>query len=105
MAISVSVFEYTDQVVSRLTGECDVAAICAAASADAAAYPLLAGVDAYDDTTFNPRQAGMLVDELSKLGATHPDLDRDTAHLIDLAELLRPAPGRPHHRRLVFNGD
>ena len=105
MGFSVSVFEYTDQLVSQVTGGCDVAAVCRAASSDRAGYPLLAGVDDHDDTTFNARQAVMLVEELTRLGIDRPDLGRDAAQLIVLAELLPPAPGRPHHRRLVFSGD
>ncbi|MBU2665525.1 hypothetical protein KOI35_18615 [Actinoplanes bogorensis] len=54
-------------------------------------------MDEYDDTTFNARQAVMVIAELGKLPATEP--------LIALTELLLPAPGRPHHRRLIFSGD
>jgi hypothetical protein len=78
-----------------------------ATSFDADRYPLLAGVDEYDDTTFNPRQAAMLIAELKQLSAATEDRDlqETIAQLVSLAELLVPAPRRPHHRRLIFNGD
>jgi hypothetical protein len=65
VGVSVRVVEYSGQLVSELAGECDVKAVCRAASSDPAGYPLLAGVDEYDDTTFNPRQAVMLPAELA----------------------------------------
>ncbi|SNR73039.1 hypothetical protein SAMN06264365_10577 [Actinoplanes regularis] len=101
------VFEYSGQLVSEVAGECDVKAICQAASSNPARYPLLAGVDEYDDTTFNPRQAVMLIAELGRLtaAADDPYLSDAVAALITLAELLLPARRRPPHRRLVFNGD
>jgi hypothetical protein len=107
VGISVRVVEYSGKLVSEIAGECDVRAVCRAASSDPAEYPLLAGVDEYDDTTFNPRQAVMLIAELRRLAAV-PDRAHSgeaSAPLIALAELLLPAPRRPHHRRLIFNGD
>jgi hypothetical protein len=49
----------------------------------------------------------MLIAELEQLTAVTDDrnLHDAIAQLITLAELLVPAPRRPHHRRLVFNGD
>lgn len=89
-----------------LDGAVDVNRLCAQAT-DPARYPLLAGVDEYDDTYFNSRQADRLVSELTTLAADHPDQDmsRATARIIALAELLQAAPGRPHHRQLIFIGD
>ncbi|WP_157437850.1 hypothetical protein [Actinoplanes subtropicus] len=104
MGISVRVVEYTGQIV---TEGGDIGAVIRATSSDAAQYPLLAGVDEYDDTTFNSRQAAMLIAELEQLTAVTDDrnLHEAIAQLITLAKLLVPAPRRPHHRRLVFNGD
>jgi hypothetical protein len=104
VGISVRVVEYTGKLVAEGG---DVGAVLTATSSDAVQYPLLAGVDEYDDTTFNPRQAAMLIAELEQLTAATEDrnLREAVAQLISLAELLVPAPRRPHHRRLVFNGD
>ena len=99
------VVEYSGELVSEMIDKGDVTAICQAVTSDRAAYPLLAGVDEYDDTTFNARQAAVLADELRRLATERPDLVDATARLITLAELLAPAPRRPHHRRLIFNGD
>jgi hypothetical protein len=105
VGISVQVHEYSGRLVSTMAG--DARDLCRAASSDPAQYPLLAGVDEYDDTTFNPRQAVMLIAELERLKAAADcsHLSDAIAPLITLAKLLLPAPGRPHHRRLVFNGD
>jgi hypothetical protein len=107
MGIGVRVQEYTGEVVAALDGAVDVNRLSAHAAVDPARYPLLAGVDEYDDTYFNSRQADRLVSELATLAADHPDQDvtRAVARIIALAELLRAAPGRPHHRQLVFIGD
>ncbi|MEU8820815.1 hypothetical protein [Actinoplanes sp. NPDC048796] len=105
MGISVRVVEYSGQIVKD--GGRYVEAVLEATSSDVARYPLLAGVDEYDDTTFNPRQAVMLIAELEQLTAMTDDqnLHEAISQLITLAELLVPAPRRPRHRRLVFNGD
>jgi len=107
VGISVEVYEYTGRLVAQSTGGCDVVAVCRAASDHPARYPLLAGVDELDDTTFNARQSVVLIAELTRLAAATdvPDLRDAATELITLAELLVPAPRRPHHRRLVFNGD
>jgi hypothetical protein len=107
MGVGMRVVDYSGQLVSEIAGECDVKAVCRAASSDPAEYPLLAGEDEYDDTTFNPRQAVMLIAELERLAAVtdHSHLGDAIAPLINLSTLLLAAPRRPHHRRLVFNGD
>jgi hypothetical protein len=107
VGIGVRVQEYTGEVVAALEGAVDVNRLCAQAATDPARYPLLAGVDEYDDTYFNSRQADRLVSELAALAADHPDRDviRATARIVALAELLQAAPGRPHHRQLIFIGD
>ncbi len=105
VGIAVQVFEYTGQLVAQVDSDRDVRAVCAAAASQPAHYPLLAGVDQYDDTTFNARQAVMLIAELDRLAAAFPELREEVAPLRAAAQLLEPAPRRPHHRRLIFNGD
>jgi hypothetical protein len=107
VGIGVRVQEYTGEVVDTLDGPADVNRLSAHAAMDPARYPLLAGVDEYDDTYFNARQAQRLVSELAALAADHPDQEvaKAAARVIALADLLRAAPGRPHHRQLVFIGD
>lgn len=107
MGIDVQVIEFSGAVVARLDVEVDVNRLCAAAAEDPARYPLLSGVDEYDDTYFNSRQSARLAQELESITADDSGVDlRPTAEAImELAGLLRPAPGRPHHRRLVFVGD
>jgi len=107
IGIGVRVQEYTGEVVDVLAGAVDVNRLSAHAAMDPARYPLLAGVDEYDDTYFNARQAEWLVSELATLAVDHPDeeVTKAPARIIALAELLRAAPGRPHHRQLVFIGD
>jgi hypothetical protein len=103
MGISVRVDEYTGKLVSMVAG--DARDLCRAASSDPVRYPLLSGVDEYDDTTFNARQAVRLIAELEILQIDYPQWSDAIAPLIILAKLLPPAPGRPRHRRLIFNGD
>jgi hypothetical protein len=107
VGIGVRVQENTGEVVAEIDGWVDVNRVCAQAATDPTRYPLLAGVDEYDDTFFNSRQADRLISELTALAADHPDQDviSATAHIIALAELLQTAPGRPHHRQLIFIGD
>lgn len=106
MGISVRVTEYFGQVVTELN-EPDVSTVCRLAAADPTRYPLLAGIDEYDDTIFNPRQAPTLIAELEALAkATDESHLRDViAALVAAARQLQPAPQRSHHRRLVFLGD
>jgi hypothetical protein len=52
------------EVVAALDGAVDIKRLCAQAT-DTTRYPLLAGVDEYDDTYFNSRQAGRIVSELT----------------------------------------
>ncbi|WP_146163958.1 hypothetical protein [Pseudosporangium ferrugineum] len=105
MDISVRVVEYTGQIVAG--GSRNALGVSRAASEDPAAYPLLAGVDELDDTIFNWRQSVVLIDELHRLAAAtqDPEVRAAAADIISLAELLAPAPQRPHHRRLIFIGD
>ena len=107
VSIGVRVQEYTGEVVDTLDCTVDVERLSAYAGMDPARYPLLAGVDEYDDTYFNSRQAKRLVSELAALAADHPDQEvtEAAAGIIALAELLQAAPGRPHHRQLIFIGD
>jgi hypothetical protein len=107
VGIGVRVQEYTGEVVDTLDCAVAVGRLSAHAVMDPARYPLLAGVDEYDDTYFNSRQARRLVPELATLAADHPDREvaEAAAGIIALAELLQAAPGRPHHRQLVFIGD
>jgi hypothetical protein len=106
VGISVRVTEYSGQVVTELN-QPDVSTVCRLTATDTTRYPLLAGVDEYDDTTFNPRQGRMLIAELEALAkATNEAHLRDViAELVAAARQLLPAPQRPHHRRLVFLGD
>ncbi|WP_203961244.1 hypothetical protein [Actinocatenispora thailandica] len=105
MAIGVRVVEYSGAVVGRLEAPVDVNRLCAVAAGDPARYPLLAGVDKYDHTYFNSRQSMVLVQELEALAAATSDVGLAAEAVRQLAELLRPARGRPHHRQLVFVGD
>ncbi|MFI0453105.1 hypothetical protein [Actinomadura sp. 6N118] len=107
VGIGVRVQEYSGEVVATLDGAVDVRRLCARAATDPARYPLLTGVDEYDDTYFNARQADRLASELTTLAADHPEQDMitATARLIALTKLLQAAPGRPHHRQLIFIGD
>jgi hypothetical protein len=104
VGIGVRVIEYSGEVVEMLATGYDVEPVREAAASDPGRYPLLAGIDEYDDTTFNARQAKVLITELTSLAATE-ELAGTATQLITLAELLLPAPGRPHHRHLVFVGD
>jgi hypothetical protein len=107
VSIGVRVQEYNGEVVDTLDCAVAVERLSAYAVMDPARYPLLAGVDEYDDTYFNSRQAKRLASELAALAVDHPDQEvaKAAAGIIALAELLQAAPGRPHHRQLVFIGD
>ncbi|WP_350279325.1 hypothetical protein [Kribbella sp. HUAS MG21] len=99
--------EYTGTLVRAVDSSVDVSALCSYAAQDQLAYPLLSGVDPYDDTIFNARQAAVLSMELASLAAEAPDesLRMAAVELLSLAALLEVQPGRPHHRRLLFIGD
>jgi hypothetical protein len=108
MGIGVHVTEYSGAVVATLDSLApgDINRLCALAAADPTRYPLLSGVDEYDDTVFNPRQSLQLARELHTLAPAGGDGLRLTIQaVLQLIDLLQPAPGRPHHRRLVFSGD
>lgn len=106
MGMSVYVREFSGDVVDRLVGSPDVGPICSFAETHPALYPLLAGIDPYDDTYFNSRQAAMLATELQKVveRTPHESVREAAVALIRLASLLEAAPLRPHHRRLIFRG-
>jgi hypothetical protein len=105
--MSVGVWEYTGVLVERLTDAAGVAALCSFAGSEPSRYPLLSGVDPYDDTCFNPRQTAGLAAELrSIIDRSEDGRVRAAAQaVLQLASLLEVAPRRPHHRRLVFSGD
>jgi hypothetical protein len=107
VGISVRVQEFGGSSVDTADSETDIASVCAFAAADPSRYPLLSGVDAYDDTCFNPRQAGMLVAELNSVieRSTDESQQATAREVLRLAALLAVAPGRSHHRRLLFIGD
>jgi hypothetical protein len=112
MAISVVVREHMGEVVARAEfgphmRHNVVGRLAQAANTEYARFPLLAGVDPYDDTTFNQVQCRRLVGELADL---RRGLDDDAVAVVDeLGRLARmvivDGPGKPHHRRLVFIGD
>ncbi len=54
VGIAVRVQEFSGVLVQRLDGPADVAALCAFVTTEPGVYPMLAGVDPYDDTCFNP---------------------------------------------------
>jgi hypothetical protein len=107
MGISVRVQEFTGDVVAALDGSADLGGLCALAAMAPSAYPMLSGIDPYDDTCFNPLQAAMVASELKALARqTEREPIRDAvAVLLPLVALLELAPGRPGHRRLIFIGD
>ena len=107
--MSVVVREFTGAVVAQgefRRGDVVVAATLAAKE-DHARFPLLAGVDQYDDTVFNALQCRRLVDELAAL--RHGLADDAAAAVDELGRLARlvivDGPGQPAHRRLHFVGD
>jgi hypothetical protein len=107
MGIGVRVHEYTGKVVAELDTGVDVLALCEVAAMEPAKYPMLSGIDRYDDTRFNSLQAVTLASELRQLvrRTKHPQARDAATALLQLVALLEPAPGRPHHRHLDFNGD
>jgi hypothetical protein len=71
-------------------------------------YPLLAGIDPYEDTSFNVLQAPRVRDEL-RVVQRHLDSD-GAAAAAAVAEIIDswmvPGPGNPcYHRHLRFIGD
>jgi hypothetical protein len=107
MGIWVRVKEYTGKPVAELSGPIDIGGLCRFAASDPQRYPLLSGVDEYDDTYFNRRQAARLMIELEAIAAVVDDsgLSTASAEIGRLARLLEPSPGRPGHRLLIFSGD
>ena len=73
MGIWVRVIEFSGDVVDELRASVDVGRICEAVREAADRYPVLAGVDGYDDTIFNGRQLGALIAELDTLATTTDD--------------------------------
>ncbi|WP_143766927.1 hypothetical protein [Micromonospora sp. L5] len=107
VGMSVQVHEYSGVVVERLTDEADVGLLCSFAASEPSRYPLLSGVDPYDDTCFNPRQSVSLAAELRSIIEQSEDgrVRAAAQAVVQLASLLEVAPRRPHHRRLLFIGD
>jgi hypothetical protein len=107
VGIGVHVREFSGTTVAGLDRPVNVNHLCAVAADDPAQYPLLSGVDEYDDTYFNARQSVRLGQELKLIAADGSDSDlREAAEAISLlVGLLQPAPRRPHHRLLIFVGD
>lgn len=106
--MSVEVREYSGVVVEQSTADAAAtASLCSLAASEPSRYPLLSGVDPYDDTWFNSRQTARLATELQSITERSKD-DRVRAAaqaILQLASLLEVAPRRPHHRQLLFNGD
>jgi hypothetical protein len=107
MGIGVKVTEYSGATVAELRGTHDVRRLCAIAAADPARYPLLAGVDEYDDTYFNARQTARLIIELKTLAdhTVEQSVKETALALLELNAQLESAPGRPQHRQFIFVGD
>jgi hypothetical protein len=106
VGIAVQVREFTGEVVERLSWAADIKTLCDFVGDDPTLYPLLAGVDPYDDTCFNPRQATLLAAELRQIAQrTDGPVQAVAMAVLGLTSLLEAAPGRPGHRRLVFIGD
>jgi hypothetical protein len=107
VGIGVHVREFTGEVVAKLSDPADIGRLCSFAATDPARYPLLSGVDPYDDTYFNARQASRLALELQALAERieEAELLAAVTALLPLTFLLEVAPGRPHHRQLIFIGD
>jgi hypothetical protein len=104
VGIWVRVIEFSGGVVDELRASVDVGRICKAVREAIDRYPVLAGIDEYDDTIFNGRQLGALIAELNTLATTTDDavLLAAIAEVLRLADLVMPAPPRPTHRRLVL---
>ncbi|WP_422750475.1 hypothetical protein [Micromonospora sp. WMMD1219] len=107
MGMSVQVREYSGVVVEQLTDAAGVASLCSLAASEPSRYPLLCGVDPYDDTWFNSRQTAMLTTELQSIieRSTDDSVRAAAQAILQLASLLEAAPRRPHHRQILFNGD
>ncbi|MEU4287832.1 hypothetical protein AB0E63_06395 [Kribbella sp. NPDC026596] len=107
MGIAVRVREYTGEVIAHLDASVDILGLCDVAATEPTKFPMLSGIDRYDDTRFNSLQAVMMASELGLLSRqTEQAQVRDAvAALLPLVALLEPARGRPHHRRLDFTGD
>ncbi|PPK93374.1 hypothetical protein CLV92_1102 [Kineococcus xinjiangensis] len=107
MALTVRVQEYSGTLVEE---DCEhpYSRLVDVAAATPADFPLLAGVDRYDDTIFNPRQCRALLKEVQALmqQVEDKDLRRTAERLSTLADLVIPSRDhRTTHRRLWFNGD
>jgi hypothetical protein len=107
MPISVHVRESTGGLVAEFSEPVDINRLCHVAATDPDRYPLLSGIDEYDDTIFNLIQSRRLILELKALfaGSRDSELQVAAAAVLALASLLEPGLGRPHHRQLFFSGD
>ncbi|UFN95231.1 hypothetical protein [Micromonospora aurantiaca] len=105
--MSVQVREYGGVVVEQLTDAVGVASLCSLAASEPSRYPLLSGVDPYDDTWFNSRQTARLATEIRSIieRSTDESVRAAAQAILQLASLLEATPRRPHHRQLLFNGD
>jgi len=71
-------------------------------------YPLLSGIDRYDDTSFNVLQASRLCDELRAIRSALDDPAADVADAIAalITDHMTPGPRHyVHHRHMQFIGD
>jgi hypothetical protein len=106
MPIAVRVEEYSGARVQALEGV-QVEPLVAAVREEPDSFPLLSGIDPYDDTVFNRRQTVRLAHELHALARSTDDeaIASIVERLLGLIALIEPAPGRSPLRRLRFIGD